>query len=334
MGSHATEDRMTAHAIRMTTTGGPEVLEYAAIDVPDPRPGEAVVEVYASGVNFIDTYHRSGLYEVPLPFTPGSEGAGVVTAVGSDVNEVAVGDRVAWVGVSGSYATRVVANAGMLMNVPDDIELGVAAAIPLQAMTAHYLISDTYPLGPGDTCLVHAAAGGTGRLIVQMAKLRGAQVIATAGSEEKLEIARDGGADHAINYRESDIVEAVEAAVGKDAIDAVYDGVGAATFDAGLAVLRPRGVMATFGNASGAVPPVSPLALMPKSLFLARPSLFSHMLTAEERVARWNEIISWVQAGELEIRVGHTWSLADAGAAHTALESRATTGKLLLTEGG
>ena len=321
---------MTAHAIRMTSTGGPEVLEFVEVDVPEPGPGQAVVEVHAGGVNFIDTYHRSGLYEVPLPFTPGSEGAGVVTAVGADVDAVTVGDRVAWVGVAASYASHVVANAEMLMSVPDDIALDTAAAIPLQAMTAHYLITDTYPLGPGDTCLVHAAAGGTGRLIVQMAKLRGARVVATAGSDAKLELARSAGADHTINYREADIVSGVEAAVGKDAIDAVYDGVGAATFDAGLAVLRPRGVMATFGNASGAGPPVSPLALMPKSLFLARPSLFSHMLTHEERIGRWNEIIGWVQAGELEIRIGHTWPLAEAGAAHAALESRATTGKLLL----
>ena len=242
---------MNAHAIRMTQTGGPEVLEYVEIDLPEPGPGQAAVAVHAAGVNFIDTYHRSGLYEVPLPFTPGSEGAGTVTAVGPDVTAVSVGDRVAWVGVPGSYATHVIADAGTLMVVPDDISLDTAAATPLQAMTAHYLITDTYPLGPGDRCLVHAAAGGTGRLIVQMAKLRGAEVVATAGSDEKLEIARSGGADHTINYREVDIVEGVEAAVGKDAIDAVFDGVGAATFDAGLAVLRHRGVMATFGNASG-----------------------------------------------------------------------------------
>lgn len=324
---------MTAHAIRMTTTGGPEVLAYEEIDVPDPGPGQATVAVHASGVNFIDTYHRSGLYDVPLPFTPGSEGAGVVTAVGADVEAVAAGDRVAWVGVPASYASHVVADASVLMRVPDDITLETAAAIPLQAMTAHYLITDTYSLAPGDTCLVHAAAGGTGRLIVQMARLRGARVVATAGSDEKLAIARSGGADHTINYRTTDIVEGVEAAVGKDAIDVVYDGVGAATFEAGLAVLRPRGVMATFGNASGAVPPVSPLSLMPKSLFLTRPSLFSHMLTAAERLGRWNEIISWVQTGELEIRIGHTWRLAEAAAAHTALESCATTGKLLLTAG-
>ena len=324
---------MNAHAIRMTTTGGPEVLDYVEIDVPNPGPNQAIVAVQASGVNFIDTYHRSGLYDVPLPFTPGSEGAGVVAAVGTDVETVAVGDRVAWVGVAASYASHVVADAGMLLRVPDDVELETAAAIPLQAMTAHYLITDTYPLAPGDTCLVHAAAGGTGRLIVQMARLRGARVVATAGSDEKLELARAGGAEHLINYRETDIVAGVEAAVGKDAIDVVYDGVGAATFEAGLAVLRPRGVMATFGNASGPVPPVSPLSLMPKSLFLTRPSLFSHLLSDDERLGRWNEIIGWVQRGELEIRVGHTWPLAEAGAAHHALESRATTGKLLLIAG-
>jgi len=322
---------MTAHAIRMTETGGPEVLQVTEIEIREPGPGEVVVDVHASGINFIDTYHRSGLYAVPLPFTPGSEGAGVVAAVGSDVTEVAEGDRVAWIGVPGSYASRLVANAADLFPLPDDIPLDTAAALPLQGMTAHYLIADTYPLGPGDRCLVHAAAGGTGRLMVQMAKLRGAEVVATAGSEEKLELARSAGADHTVNYREHDLVEAVEALVGKDAIDVVYDGVGAATFDAGLALLRPRGTMATFGNASGPVPPVSPLALMPKSLFLTRPSLVAYIATPEERLDRWNEIIGWVGTGALDVRIGHTFALADAASAHAALESRDTTGKLLLT---
>jgi len=322
---------MTAHAIRMTETGGPEVLQVTEIEIREPGPGEVVVDVHASGINFIDTYHRSGLYAVPLPFTPGSEGAGVVAAVGSDVTEVAEGDRVAWIGVPGSYASRLVANAADLFPLPDDIPLDTAAALPLQGMTAHYLIADTYPLGPGDRCLVHAAAGGTGRLMVQMAKLRGAEVVATAGSEEKLALARSAGADHTVNYREHDLVEAVEALVGKDAIDVVYDGVGAATFDAGLALLRPRGTMATFGNASGPVPPVSPLALMPKSLFLTRPSLVAYIATPEERLDRWNEIIGWVGTGALDVRIGHTFALADAASAHAALESRDTTGKLLLT---
>lgn len=322
---------MNAHAIRMTETGGPEVLQVATIDLREPGPGEAVVDVHAAGVNFIDTYHRSGLYPVPLPFTPGSEGAGVVAATGPDVTEVAVGDRVAWVGVPGSYASRIVANAADLLAVPDDIPLDTAAAMPLQGMTAHYLITDTYALGPGDRCLIHAAAGGTGRLMVQMAKLRGAEVVATAGSAQKLELARSAGADHTVNYRDGDLVEAVEALVGTDAIDVVYDGVGAATFDAGLALLRPRGTMATFGNASGPVPPVSPLALMPKSLFLTRPSLIAYIATPEERLGRWNEIVGWVRAGSLDVRVGHTFDLTDAAAAHTALESRTTTGKLLLT---
>lgn len=321
----------TAHAIRLTETGGPEVLQLVEIDLPTPGPGEAVVEVHAAGVNFIDTYHRSGLYPVELPFTPGSEGAGVVSAVGADVTDVAVGDRVAWVGVAASYSSHVVAATEMLMPVPDGMSLDHAAALPLQGMTAHYLVSDTKPLEPGHRCLIHAAAGGTGRLMVQMAKLRGAEVVATAGSEAKAELARSAGADHVILYRDVDLVEAVEAAVGKDAIDVVYDGVGAATFDAGLAVLAPRGTMATFGNASGPVPAIQPLVLMAKSLFLTRPTLISHIPTPEARLARWNELTGWVADGKLDVRVGHTFALADAADAHTALEGRGTTGKLLLT---
>lgn len=322
---------MTTHAIRMTETGGPEVLRAATVDVPSPGPGQAVVDVAAAGVNFIDTYQRSGLYPVPLPFTPGSEGAGVVAAVGRGVRDVAVGDRVAWVGVAASYASQVLADTTDLLPVPDGVTLDVAAALPLQGMTAHYLVTDTHPLGRGDRCLIHAAAGGTGRLMVQMAKLRGAEVVATAGSEEKLALARSAGADHTVNYRDTDLVEAVETLVGRDAIDVVYDGVGAATFDAGLAVLRPRGTMATFGNASGPVPPVPPLALMPKSLFLTRPSLVAYLATPEERNGRWSELVGWVLDGALDVRVGHTFALADAAAAHAALESRDTTGKLLLS---
>lgn len=210
------------------------------------------------------------------------------------------------------------------------MSLSTAAALPLQGMTAHYLIDSVYPLGPGARCLVHAAAGGTGRLLVQMAKLRGAEVVATVGSDEKAELARSAGADHVINYQRVDIVEGVEAAVGKDAIDVVYDGVGASTFDAGLAVLRVRGTMATFGNASGAVPPMAPLALMAKSLLLTRPKLGDFMRTQEERDGRWNEIVGWVESGELDVRVGLEVPLAEAAAAHRALESRQTTGKLLL----
>ncbi|MEM9202187.1 MAG: quinone oxidoreductase [Actinomycetota bacterium] len=318
-------------AIRLTETGGPEVLQLHDTVLADPEPGEALVAVDAVGVNFIDTYHRSGLYPVELPFTPGSEGAGTVLAVGSPDQHLSVGDRVAWVGVGSSYATHVCGPADMFMPVPDALPLDRAAALPLQGMTAHYLVSDTRPLQPGDRCLIHAAAGGTGRLLVQMAKLRGAEVVATAGSAAKVELARSAGADHVINYVEEDLVEAVEAAVGANAIDAVFDGVGAATFDAGIHLLAPRGTMATFGNASGAVPPVSPLVLMPKSLFLARPSLFSHIATNEERQARWDELTTWVTDGSLDVRVGHTFTLAAAADAHRALEGRSTTGKILLT---
>ena len=293
--------------VRFAETGGPEVLQITEVELAEPGPGQALIAVHASGVNFIDTYHRSGLYPVDLPFIPGSEGAGIVEAVGADVTDVAVGDRVAWVGVPGSYAGRVLAPTEALMPVPDGVSLKIAAALPLQGMTAHYLVSDTKPLRPGDRCLIHAAAGGTGRLLVQMANIRGAEVVATAGSPEKGELARAAGAAHV-----------------------VFDGVGAATFDAGLHLLAPRGTMATFGNASGAVPPISPLALMAKSLFLTRPTLITHIATPEARFARWNELNRWIANGDLEVRVGHTFPLTDAAAAHTALEARSTTGKILL----
>jgi NADPH2:quinone reductase len=319
------------HAVQFRNPGGYDVLEWVEIDDPSAGPGQIVIDVHAAGVNFIDTYHRSGLYTVPLPFTPGSEGSGTVVEVADDVGDFAVGDRVAWVGQPGSYTTRLSIPAAAALRVPDEMSLDVAAATPLQGMTAHYLVTSTHPLAPGHRCLIHAAAGGTGRLMVQMAKIRGAEVVATAGSDEKAELARSAGADHVINYTTTDLVEGVEAAVGRDAIDVVYDGVGAATFDAGLALLKPRGTMVTFGNASGPVPAVTPLTLMPKSLFLTRPKLGDYIVTTEARDERWNEIAGWVRDGRLEVRVGHTFPLAAAGDAHRALESRATTGKILLT---
>lgn len=319
------------HAVQFRNPGSYDVLEWVETDDPSAGPGQIVIDVHAAGVNFIDTYHRSGLYTVPLPFTPGSEGSGTVVEVADDVGDFAVGDRVAWVGQAGSYTTRLAIPAAAALRVPDEMSLDVAAATPLQGMTAHYLVTSTNPLAAGDRCLIHAAAGGTGRLMVQMAKIRGAEVVATAGSDEKAELARSAGADHVINYSTTDLVEGVEAAVGRDAIDVVYDGVGAATFDAGLALLRPRGTMVTFGNASGPVPAVTPLTLMPKSLFLTRPKLGDYIVTTEARDDRWNEIAGWVRDGRLEVRVGHTFPLAAAGDAHRALESRATTGKILLT---
>ena len=321
---------MSRTVVQIDEQGGPEVLNVRELPSPDLGPGQLLVAVHAAGINFIDTYHRSGLYEMPLPLIPGSEGSGTITALGDGVDDFAVGDAVAWVGGAGSYASEVAIPASVALAVPASMSLSAAAALPLQGMTAHYLIDSVYPLGPGDRCLIHAAAGGTGRLLVQMAKLRGAEVVATVGSDEKAELARSAGADHVINYRTTDIVEGVEAAVGKDAIDVVYDGVGASTFEAGLAVLRVRGTMATFGNASGAVPPVSPLVLMAKSLLLTRPKLWDFTLTTEERDRRWNEIVAWVESGALDVRIGMEVPLADAAEAHRALESRQTTGKLLL----
>ncbi len=321
---------MTAHAIRVSETGGPEALEWVEVDEPVTGPGRLLVDVHAAGVNFIDTYHRSGLYPLPLPFVPGSEGAGTVIEVGPEVEGFSVGDAVAWTGVLGSYTTRLSVPVAAALPVPAGMSLDVAAALPLQGMTAHYLACDTHPLRAGDRCLVHAGAGGTGRLLVQIAKLRGAEVVATAGGPRKCELARSAGADHVIDYDATDLVEAVEAAVGPDAIDVVYDGVGAATFDAGLAVLRRRGMMVTFGNASGPVPEIAPLVLMPKSLYLTRPTLFDHITTREELMARWTDLTTWVDEGRLEVRIGHTFELAEAAEAHRALQGRATTGKILL----
>jgi NADPH2:quinone reductase len=316
--------------VQIDEQGGPEVLQLRELPNVEAGSGELLIDVHAAGINFIDTYHRSGLYEMPLPLIPGSEGSGTVSALGDGVAGFDIGESVAWVGGAGSYASQVTIRADVALKVPASMSMSAAAALPLQGMTAHYLIDSVYPLGPGDRCLIHAAAGGTGRLLVQMAKLRGAEVVATVGSDEKAELARSAGADHVINYQKVDIVEGVEAAVGKDAIDVVYDGVGASTFEAGLAVLRVRGTMATFGNASGAVPPVAPLALMGKSLMLTRPKLWDFMLTQEERDGRWNEVVGWVESGDLDVRIGLEVPLAEAADAHRALESRQTTGKLLL----
>ncbi len=321
---------MSRTVVQIDEHGGPDVLRLRELPDLEPTAGELLIDVHAASVNFIDTYHRSGLYEMELPLIPGSEGSGTITALGDGVSGFAVGDAVAWAGGPGSYASQVSVSAAVALNVPESMSLTAAAALPLQGMTAHYLIDSVYPLGPGDRCLIHAAAGGTGRLLVQMAKLRGAEVVATVGTDAKAELARSAGADHVINYERVDIVEGVEAAVGKNAIDVVYDGVGASTFEAGLAVLRIRGTMATFGNASGPVPPVAPIALMAKSLFLTRPKLFDFVITPEERDGRWNEIVGWVESGELEVRIGLELPLAQAAEAHRALEARQTTGKLLL----
>ncbi|MEM7092275.1 MAG: quinone oxidoreductase [Actinomycetota bacterium] len=319
------------HAIRITETGGPEVLNYVEIDDPEPGPDAILVRVGAAGVNYIDTYHRSGLYPMPATFTPGLEGAGVVEAVGSDVDTWSVGDAVAWTGVIGSYAELVAVPAASAVAVPSAVSSDTAAAAMLQGLTSHYLIDSTYPLSEGDRCVVHAAAGGVGLLLVQMAKMRGAEVFATVGTEEKAELARGAGADHVIMYREVDFAEAIEDIAGPNPIDVVYDGVGQSTFDGGLRVLRRRGTMATFGNASGPVEAVTPIAASAgKSLFLTRPSLFDYIQTPEELRSRSDEMFDWIASGRLDIRIGLELPLAEATRAHELLQGRETTGKVLL----
>ncbi len=320
----------TSAAVQISETGGPEVMELVQRPDPAPGDGQVTVAVAAAGVNFIDTYHRSGLYDMPLPVVLGQEGAGTVLEVGDGVDGFAVGDRVAWAGSAGSYAERAAVNTAVVYKVPDDVDLDTAAAIGVQGLTAHYLIDDCPPIGPGDRCLVHAGAGGTGRLIVQMAKLRGAEVVATVGSDAKAELARAAGADHVVNYTTTDLVAGVEAAVGPEAIDVVYDGVGAAVYDASLQLLRLRGSMVTFGNASGAVEPKAPLHLMGKSLWLTRPKLWDFIANREELDARTAEVFGWIAAGELDVRIAARLPLVEAAEAHRLLQGRGLAGKILL----
>lgn len=316
--------------IQVSEHGGPEVLVPADVEVDRPGSGEVLIDVAAAGVNFIDTYHRTGLYPLDLPFVPGMEGAGTVMEVGPGV-DLRPGDRVAWAEASGSYAERVIAPAEVLVPVPDDVDLETAAAVMLQGMTAHYLVTDTFPLGPGDRCLIHAAAGGVGLLLVQLAKRMGAEVFGTVGSAEKAELAAAAGADHVIPYREQDFADAVRSTVGEKGLDVVYDGVGRAVFDASLELLRMRGMMVTFGNASGPVEPVSPLRLSQAgSLFLTRPTLFHYIATREDLERRASDLFGWIAAGELSVRIGERLPLDRAAEAHRLLEGRQTTGKVLL----
>ncbi|MDX1511398.1 MAG: quinone oxidoreductase [Nitriliruptorales bacterium] len=318
-------------AIVVEELGGPEVLELRDDDDPAVGPGQVAVDVAAAGVNYIDTYHRSGLYEMPLPFTPGLEGAGTIQAVGEGVEGWSVGDHVAWSGSMGSYADRVVANADGIVRIPEGVNPETAAAAMLQGMTAHFLTHDTFPLSSGDRCLVHAGAGGVGLLTIQMAKVRGAEVFTTVGSEEKAALAREAGADHVILYRDVDFVAAVEDLAGPRPLDVVYDGVGAATFEGGLRLLRPRGMMVTFGNASGAVEPIAPLELSRHgSLFLTRPTLFHHIADRESLEHRAEVLFQLIAHDRLAVRIGHRLALADAADAHRMLEARETTGKVLL----
>lgn len=318
-------------AIVISEPGGPEQLVFT--EVPDPVPGEneILISVTAAGLNFIDTYHRSGLYAMEMPFIPGLEGAGTVLTVGPGVADHQPGDTVAWTGAIGSYAEKAVVPADQAIPLPDSVDPTVAAALLLQGITAHYLATDIYPLGEGDRCLIHAGAGGVGLLLTQIAKMAGAEVFTTVGSEEKAELSTGAGADHVILYNEKDFVEEVEKIVGAGAIDVVYDGVGAATFLKGLDLLRPRGMMVTFGNASGPPPEISPLILAGKgSLFLTRPTMAHYVATRRELLARTSDLFDWVSEGRLDVRIGAEFALANAADAHRALEGRGTTGKVLI----
>jgi NADPH:quinone reductase len=319
-------------AIRVNEPGGPEVLSYEDVDVPDPGPGEARVKLAASGVNFIDVYQRTGVYPMETPFTLGQEGAGEVEALGEGVEDLSVGDHVAWASVMGSYAEYAVVPADKL--VPFNVtlvEARVAAAVMLQGMTAHYLTHSTFPIQEGQTVLVHAAAGGVGLLLSQLAKMRGARVIGTAGTEEKAELARGAGADEVILYRQQDFVEETKRITDGEGVHCVYDSVGKDTFDGSLDVLRPRGYMVLFGGSSGQVPPLDPQILNQKgSLFLTRPSLARYTLTREELLWRAESLFSWIGQNNLDVRVGGAYRLAEAEQAHRDLEGRKTTGKLLL----
>lgn len=318
-------------AIRVPAHGGPEVLEPAELDRPTPQSGELLVEVSAAGVNFIDTYQRSGLYSMPLPFTPGVEGAGTVREVGPDVDGFAPGDRIAWAMSPGGYAEQAVVPARNAVHVPDGVEDRTAAAAMLQGMTAHFLVDATHPIRPGETALVHAAAGGVGLLLTQLIKARGGNVIGTVSTDEKERLARAAGADEIIRYTEADVAEEVRDLTDGRGVDVAYDGVGKDTFDGSLASLRPRGTLALFGASSGPVPPVDPQRLNSGgSLFLTRPSLAHHILDREELDRRAREIFQAVRAGELDVRIGGTYPLDQARQAHEDLEGRRSTGKLLL----
>ncbi|HEV7976615.1 quinone oxidoreductase [Amycolatopsis sp.] len=318
-------------AVQVTKTGGPEVLTVAEVEVGDPGPHEILVDVAAAGVNYIDTYHRSGIYPIPLPFVLGQEGAGTVAAVGGEVTEFAPGDRVAWQGSIGSYAQRKLVPADVAVKVPDGVSDEVAAATLLQGVTAHYLVASTYEVKPGDDILVHAAAGGVGLLLVQLAKARGARVIGTVSTAEKEQLAREAGADDVIRYDKVDFAEATRKLTGGEGVSVVYDGVGKSTVDGSLASLKPRGLLALFGAASGPVPPIDPQQLKTAgSLYLTRPTTGDYVRTREELDWRAGDLFGAVLDGSLNIRIGGRYPLADARQAHEDLQGRKTTGKLLL----
>jgi NADPH:quinone reductase len=325
------EGGATVKAMIVSELGGPENLVLTDLPEPEPGPGELLVDVAAAGVNFVDIYHRTGLYDLTPPFTLGVEGSGTVAAVGAAVDGFRIGDRVGWVNVLGSYAERHLIPVDRAVPIPEGLDLRTVAAVLLQGVTAHYLTTDTFRIDAGHRCLIHAGAGGVGLLLTQIAKRRGAEVFTTVSTAEKAELSRRAGADHVIVYRETDFQEPIEVVAGPKALDVVYDGVGADTFMKSLDLLRPRGMMVTFGNASGPVPEISPLLLSQKgSLFLTRPSMAHYLLTREELLSRCDDIFSWLQSGELEMRIDREYPLEQAPEAHRALEARQTTGKVLL----
>jgi len=318
-------------AIQVSEVGGPEVLAVVDLAVPDPKPNEALVQIEAAGVNFIDVYFREGRYPAPLPFINGQEAAGLVVAVGADVTTLQLGDRVAYTGVLGSYAEYAAVPAERLVKIPDELDFNQAAAAMLQGMTAHYLSHSTYPIKSSDTVLIHAAAGGVGLLLVQMAKRLGARVIGTAGSDQKAQLARDAGADEVIVYTTQDFETETRRLTEGQGVHAVYDGVGKDTFQKDLKVLRPRGYLVLFGGASGAVPPFDLLELTKHgSLFVTRPTLQNYIARREELEERSNDVLQSVVRGDLKLRIHKTYPLEEAQQAHRDLEGRKTTGKSLL----
>jgi NADPH2:quinone reductase len=325
------EEKAPMKAIRVHETGDASVLRYEEAPMPEPKEGEVRIKVAAAGLNFIDTYHRMGWYPLPRPFILGQEAAGVVESVGAGVSDFQPGDAVAYCMAQGGYADYAVAPARLLVKVPSGVSSQQAAAVMLQGMTAHYLTHSTYPLKAGDIALIHAAAGGTGALVVQMAKMLGAHVIATVGSEEKAAVARASGADDVIVYTQEDFEAETKRLTGGKGCHVVYDSVGKATFEKSLNCLRPRGYMVLFGQASGQVDPLNPQVLNQKgSIYLTRPSLGAYIATRDELLWRANDLFTWLAAGKLEVRIDKSFPLAEAAAAHTYLEGRNTKGKVLL----
>ncbi len=321
-------------AIQAGSPGGAEVLELVSVAEPSPGPDEALIGIETAGVNFIDTYHRTGVYANEFPFIPGVEGGGTVLEIGNQVQEVEVGDRVTFGMFLGSYAERAAVPAAQLMPVPPALDVPSAVAATVQGLTAHYLSRSTFTLTPGSSTLIHAAAGGVGRLLVQLARIAGSEVYATVSSEAKAEVAREAGAQHVINYSVDDFVEQVEEGTGGRGVDVVYDGVGKDTFEGSLKCLRPRGMLCLFGQSSGGVSPVDPQILNSAgSVFLTRPSLYHYVATRQELLGRAKEIYGWMEKGQLSVRIDRTFPLEQAGQAHRVLEGRETMGKvLLLTE--